>query len=144
MRLTPFISTAVLLSVSAPLFAQEWVEFASREDRFTCLFPVQPKVTETKYLSQHEANLPARVYTATQGKSTYKVTVVDYNPIERLLSERSRTLPALDLAIHVYGLGYWKTDVRSAVVYAASKFLERGVIPDVIDTASGSGDDCGA
>src|SRR4029077_10627997 len=44
---------------------------------------------------------------------------------ERLLSERSRTLPALDQAVHVYGLGYWKTDVRSAVVYAASKFLER-------------------
>ena len=32
---------------------------------------------------------------------------------------------ALDLAIHDYGPGYWKTDVRSAVVYAASKYLER-------------------
>jgi hypothetical protein len=53
------------------------------------------------------------------------VTVVDYNPVERLLTERSRTLPALDLAIHDYGPGYWKTDVRSAVVYAASKYLER-------------------
>ena len=26
------------------LFAQEWIEFASREDRFTCNFPSQPKV----------------------------------------------------------------------------------------------------
>ena len=51
--------------------------------------------------------------------------MIDYNPIERLLSERSRTLPALDLAIHAYGLGYWKTDVRGAAVYAMSKFLAR-------------------
>ena len=79
MRLTTFVATALALSVAAPLFAQEWVEFASREDRFTCLFPVQPKVTETTYLSQHEANLPARVYTASQGQSRYTVTVVDYN-----------------------------------------------------------------
>ena len=63
MCLTTLVTTALALSVAAPIFAQEWVEFASREDRFTCLFPVQPKVTETTYLSQHEANLPERVYT---------------------------------------------------------------------------------
>src|SRR6476660_1669481 len=94
MRLMPLISTALVLSVSAPLFAQEWVEFASREDRFTCLFPVQPKVTETTYMSQHEANLPARVYTAAQGKSTYKVTVVDYNQARSILTEKAKSCPA--------------------------------------------------
>src|SRR5579864_8152117 len=78
MRLTTLISTALALCVSAPLFADD-VEFASREDRFTIVFPAQPTVTETTYQSQHEAMLPARVYTATQGKSTFKVTVVDYN-----------------------------------------------------------------
>src|SRR5690348_8434099 len=78
MRLTPVISMAVALSMAAPIFAQEWVEFASREDRFTCLFPTQPKVTETTYLSQHEANLPARIYSAEQGQSRYSVTAVDY------------------------------------------------------------------
>ena len=61
MRLTPIISMVVVLSVGAPIFAQEWVEFASREDRFTCLFPTAPAVKETTYLSQHEANLPARI-----------------------------------------------------------------------------------
>ena len=71
------ISIALLLSISGALLAQEWVEFASREDRFTCLFPTQPQVTETTFLSQHEANLPARVYMATQGKSTFKLTVVE-------------------------------------------------------------------
>src|SRR6185436_12099552 len=69
MRLRPFVSTVFVLALAAPLIAQEWVEFASRDDRFTCLFPTQPKVTTTTYLSQHEAELPARIYTAEQGRS---------------------------------------------------------------------------
>src|SRR5947209_18012326 len=86
MRLKPLLCMAVALSVSAPIFAQEWVEFASREDRFTCLFPVQPKVTETTYLSQHEANLPARIYSATEGgQKRYSVTVVDCTQAQRSL-----------------------------------------------------------
>ena len=125
MRLMPLMSSALVLAMSGTSFAQEWTEFVSREDRFTITFPGQPTVTETTWTSQFSAILPARVYSGTQGSGRYSVTVVDYNPIERLLTERSRTLPALDLAVHVYGLGYWKTDVRSAVVYAASKYLER-------------------
>src|SRR5438067_1734542 len=127
MRLTPLISTAVLLSVSAPLFAQEWVEFASREDRFTCLFPVQPKVTETKYLSQHEANLPARVYTATQGKSTYKVTVVDYNQARPILAEKAKSCPAgAEPCLGGPGdEGHWKSDIRGAIDYASWQLMQR-------------------
>src|SRR2546423_15205602 len=94
MRLMPLISTAFALCVSGSLLAQECVEFASREDRFTCLFPTQPKITETTYLSQHEANLPARIYSATQGQSRYLVTVVDYNQAQRILTEKAKSCPA--------------------------------------------------
>ena len=73
-----FISTALAVSISGLLFAQEWIEFASKEDRFTCNFPVQPKITQTTYRSQHEADLPARIYSAAQGQSRYSVTVVDW------------------------------------------------------------------
>ena len=125
MRLMPLISSALVLAMSGTSFAQEWTEFVSREDRFTITFPGQPKVAETTWVSQFNAILPARIYSGTEGSGRYSVTVVDYNPIERLLSERSRTLPALDLAVHAYGLGYWKTDVRGAIIYAMSKFLER-------------------
>ena len=125
MRLMLLMSSALVLAMSGTSFAQEWTEFVSREDRFTITFPGQPTVTETTWTSQFSAILPARIYSGTQGSGRYSVTVVDYNPIERLLSERSRSLPALDLAVHAYGLGYWKTDVRSAVVYAMSKFLAR-------------------
>jgi hypothetical protein len=125
MRLIPLMSSALVLAMSGTSVAQEWIEFVSPEDHFTITFPGQPKVTETTWTSQFNAILPAHIYSGANSSGRYSVTVVDYNPIERLLSERSRTLPALDQAIHVYGLGYWKTDVRSAVVYAASKFLER-------------------
>jgi hypothetical protein len=125
MRLTPLLSAALVFAMAGTSFAQEWTEFASREERFTVTFPGRPRITETTWISQFGVILPARVYSGPEGSSRYSVTVVDYNPVERLLTERSRTLPALDLAIHDYGPGYWKTDVRSAVVYAASKYLER-------------------
>jgi hypothetical protein len=125
MRLMLLISSALVLAMSGTSFAQEWNEFVSQDDYFAITFPGQPKVTETTWTSQYSAILPARVYSGTQGSGRYSVTVVDYNPIERLLTERARTLPALDLAVVVYGIGYWKTDVRGAVVYAASRYLER-------------------
>ena len=93
MRLIPLIATALVLSISAPSFAQEWIEFASREDRFTCNFPAQPKVTETTYQSQFGADLPARLYSASQGQSRYSVTVVDYNQVERILTEKAKACP---------------------------------------------------
>jgi hypothetical protein len=92
MRFIPFFSIALMLSVSGFLFAQEWIEFASREDRFTCNFPSQPKVTATTYKSERGADLPARIYSVTQGQSRYSVTVVDYNPIEKILTEKAKDL----------------------------------------------------
>jgi hypothetical protein len=125
MRPTPLASLLLMLTVTATASAQQWTEYASPEDRFTIIFPGQPQVADTTWASQYGAILPARVYAGTQASGRFTVTVVDYNPIERLLTERSRRLPAFDLAVHEYGPGYWKTDVRGAVVYAASKYLER-------------------
>ena len=63
------MSTALVLSTSGAAIAQEWIEFASRDDRFTCNFPSQPKVTETTYRTEHGADLPAHTYSAAQGQS---------------------------------------------------------------------------
>jgi hypothetical protein len=125
MRPMLLLSSVLVLALAGTSDAQDWTEFSSPDEHFTIVFPGQPTVTETTWTSQFSAVLPARVYSAAVASGRYSVTVVDYNPIERLLTERSRTLPALDQAVHVYGTGYWKTDVRSAVVYAGSKFLER-------------------
>jgi hypothetical protein len=127
MRLMPLVSTVLVLSASAPLFAQEWVEFANREDRFTCLFPTQPKVTETTFLAQHEADLPTRVYTATQGQSRYSVTVVDYNQALRLLTEKAKSCPAgAEPCLGGPGdEGHWKADIRAALEWASWQFMKR-------------------
>lgn len=129
MRLTPTISMAVALSVAAPLFAQEWVEFASREDRFTCLFPTQPKVTETTYLSQHEANLPARIYSAEEGQSRYKVTVVDYTQAQRILTEKAKSCPAgAEPCLGGPGdEGHWRADIRGAIDWATWQLMKGDV-----------------
>lgn len=127
-RLFPLLSAALVLSVSLPSFAQEWVEVTSPEERFFAVFPGPPQVTETTWLSQFGAVLPARVYSVTRGQSRYSATVVDYNPVERLLVERATACPPGSntcQGIADWGIGYWKTDVRGAPVYALSKFLAR-------------------
>src|SRR5688572_20473618 len=114
MRLLLLGSAAFVVFVSRPVFTQEWIEFASPEERFTCVFPTQPKITETTWVSEYGAILPARVYSATQGQSRYSLTVVDYNPVERLLVEKSKSCPAgaeTCQGIADWGLGYWKNDV---------------------------------
>src|SRR5262245_17759144 len=68
LRLMSLISAALILFVSRPASSQEWVEFSSQEERITCVFPAQPKVTETMWISEYGAVLPARVYSATQGQ----------------------------------------------------------------------------
>ena len=127
-RLIPVMSAALVLSLGLPSIAQEWVEFPSQEERVFFVFPGRPEVTETSWVSQFGAILPARVYRVTRGQSHYSATVVDYNPIERLLVERSRSCPPganTCQGIPDWGIGYWKTDMRGALVYALSKFLER-------------------
>jgi hypothetical protein len=127
MRLTPLISAAFVLSISGPSFAQEWIEFASREDRFTCNFPSEPKVTETTYRSEYGAGLPARVYSATQGQSRYSVTVVDYSQAQRILTEKAKACPvgAETCSGGAGNEGYWRNDVRGALVYASWQFMKR-------------------
>ena len=124
------VSAGLMLCGSVFAFAQEWIEFASREERLTCLFPTQPKITETAWTSEYGAILPARVYSATQGPSRYSLTVVDYNPIEQLMVEKSKSCPPgteTCQGVGDWGLGYWKNDMRGAIVYAVSKFVERDV-----------------
>ena len=127
MRLTPLISAAFALSISGPSFAQEWIEFASREDRFTCNFPSEPKVTKTTYRSEYGADLPARLYSATQGQSRYSVTVVDYNQAQRILTEKAKACPAgAETCSGAAGNeGYWRNDVRGAIVYTSWQFMKR-------------------
>jgi hypothetical protein len=108
----------------------EWEEIVSQEERFSAVFPGRPTIQETPWMSQFGAVLPARVYGLAKGRSRFSATVVNYNPVERLLVERSRSCPPganTCQGIADWGVGYWKTDIRGALFYVMSKFLERDV-----------------
>src|SRR5262249_29954492 len=121
------MSTALVLGASALLFAQEWIEFASREDRFTCNFPSQPKIAQTTYLSLHQPDLSARIYIATQGQSRYTVTVLHYTQHQRILEEKAKTCTAgAEPCLRSPGdEGHWKADIRGAIDYATWQYLQR-------------------
>ena len=76
-------------------------------------------------------HLPARVYSASRGRERYSITVVDYRGVEAQGVARANACPAGaepcrgGQAGSVIGPGYWKQDVRGAVMYATFKLLQR-------------------
>jgi len=58
--------------------AQDWFEYVNETERFAVSLPAQPSASSTTFLSDSGAALPAQMFTATDGQSTYTVTVVDY------------------------------------------------------------------
>lgn len=129
MRLSPLVLAALILCISAPALAQEYVEFVSKDDRFSATFPVQPTLTQTTYMSQFGAALPARVYSAEPGRGRYVVTVVDYSNIEPLLTAKAKACPPGAEACRgggtSTGAGYWRADFAGAVIYATWQFMQR-------------------
>ena len=126
-------ATLALMLSGSSLAAQggggQWIEFTSREDRFTGNFPIQPKVTQTTYQSQYGADLPARVYTAEQGQSRYSMTVVDYSQIEKILTAKAQKCAARTEGCYggtgFSGVGHWRLDYHGALLHATWKLMER-------------------
>src|SRR5258708_7399859 len=118
---------SIALVLPGVLFAEEWIEYANRADRFTCNFPSQPKMTESTYRSEHGAELPARVYSASEGKNKYSVTVVDYGQVQRILTEKAKSCPVgAEPCLGAPGdEGHWKADLRGALVFASWKLMQR-------------------
>jgi hypothetical protein len=71
-----------MLLVSAFSFGQEWGEYVNREEMFVVVFPGQPMIQNTTFESEFEIQLPAKVFSAKSGPSSYKITVVDYKDAE--------------------------------------------------------------
>jgi len=132
MRLMSLVPAVLLLMLGTPALAQEWDEFVSPEDGFKVNFPGKPTMTATTYESEYGAKLPAHVYAADRGKEHYSLTAVDYNPIEGLLTERAKACPPYaDERCTGFGggatvgAGYWRTDIRGALVWASWQFMQR-------------------
>ena len=91
-----------ILLVSAPAFAQDWIEYRDQSERFGVTLPGEPAIQEITYTSWRGATLPARVYTVEDGASRYSVTVVNYATDEDV------------------------TDVNGSVAYEAWRMRRRG------------------
>ena len=120
------LAVGFVLSASLPAIAQEWTDYVSIQDGFKILFPGQPRVSATTWESEFRYRLPARVYSAEKNGERYSVTVVDYNPIEAQGIERRNACPPGAepcIGSDLSGPGYWKHDIRGAIVFAAGKFL---------------------
>jgi hypothetical protein len=121
MRLKPLLPAAFVLSLSSPVLAQDWIEYTSPQDLFIVNFPGQPTVTDTPYPTEFGVTTPARVYTVSDGSSRYSVTVVDYAAAERLHADRAKGCTGYPDTC----TNRWNNDLRGALDYAVSQFIER-------------------
>ena len=131
-RITWLVLGAVLFVVPSVFAQSEFKEFLSKEDFFSANFPSTPVVTTITWETEYGAKLPARVYTATapvpQGARKYVATVVDYNPVRQILTEKAKSCDPRDErcggTYPIEGVGYWKNDIRGAMIYAAARYLQ--------------------
>ena len=119
MRVLLLLSLPVVLFTSGPSFAQDWIKYVDRTERFIVNLPVEPEVKDIPYPSEYGATLPARIYSADDRSSTYAITVVDYTEAERSLMER------YELTGEPYRSDLLTSDVLGSIAYAAWKFRQR-------------------
>lgn len=124
MRRISLIAAVLSLFISAPAFAQEWIEYESRADFFSVSLPAKPKVRDITYRTEYEISLPGRVYSYEDGPKRYIVTVVDYRDAERIHADLSKSCKAAGGDGDICN-DHSKTDLRGAMIYATWSFLQR-------------------
>jgi hypothetical protein len=129
MRRTAPVFLLVLL-VAGPASAQEWTDYVNIRDGFKALFPGQPTVTETTSTSQAGFVLPERVYAFERGpRERYALRVIDYTGVQAMGAERAKKCPPGSETClgseGLSGVGYWKHDVRGALLHATFPYIKR-------------------
>lgn len=128
MRLIPLIPAALILCISEPAIAQDWMRFVSRDDGFSANYPGQPKIEATTYATEYRQTLPARIYSAADALGRYSTTVVDYRDIEKLHTDRAATCRAAKGANLQDGdacQNDFRVDVAGATDHAVWNFMKR-------------------
>jgi len=132
MRLHRLAFGLAVLLIASTAAAQEWIDYTSREDRFSVNLPSAPTIHEFMYTSWRQIKLPARTYTVERGGEKYSVTVVDYTVAEAAHAERAKNceVGAQNLCAGngtvAQGVGGWKYDVLGAADHATQEILQRG------------------
>ncbi len=118
MRVAFLMAALCVLFSAQPALAQDWTEYENRVDHFTVPAPGEPKVDTIAWDSEYGAKFPGRVYTWTQRRARYSVTVVDYSDAERIHSE-------LNHVAYRGGPGYWTIDIMASIDYAATRYRQK-------------------
>ena len=141
MRVTSVATLALVGVLSVSVLAQEdWVDFRSDQDKFTCNFPGQPKVTDITYTTHSGLQLPGHVYTSVLGPDhKFVITVIDYRTITQVGLAKQKTCPpgaepcagGNGQPGNSTGPGYSKADRAGAMVDAVWRLMQG---PDVAKT----------
>jgi len=78
MHMFKLAAAAALVMFAGAAYAQDWIDFTERTEKFFVNFPAQPKVEEFPYESEYGFTVSAKKFTATRGEASYSVTVVNY------------------------------------------------------------------
>lgn len=76
-----FLSMLALISAN-PVAAQSWFEFVETEELFSVVLPHEPEVEEFTYHSGFHAELPGKLYSASDAAGEYTITVVNFAPTQ--------------------------------------------------------------
>ena len=118
------IAATLVLFISGPSFAQEWVEYASPADYFSINFPADPKVENITYTTEFGMNLPGRVYTSPEGPNHYSVTAIDYTGAAKMHAERSKECLASGKYPDICS-DHGRLDLRGAIDFATWSYLKK-------------------
>jgi hypothetical protein len=88
------VTFGVLVAVG-PAAAKGWKEYSYPGSFFAVSFPADPKIETITYQDADRRSAEARVYSATQGKSVLKMTVVDLPDANDESTEIARAIGAL-------------------------------------------------
>jgi len=121
MRLIPLVPAALILCMSGPSAAQDWVEYSSRADSFTVNFPGQPTVRDITYTTEFGITIPGHVHSYEAGPTRYSVTVVDYANVQKIHAERVKDCKGYpDTCGNPY-----VAELRGAMDYATWNFIKK-------------------
>jgi hypothetical protein len=121
MRVSALVPAALIVLMSGPAAAQDWIEYTSKDDLFIVNFPGEPSVRAIDYPTEYGITLPGRVYTVEDRGSRYSVTVIDYTAAERLHTERAKGCQGYpDICTNRTA-----NDLRGALDYAVAQLLQR-------------------
>jgi hypothetical protein len=121
MRLMRLVPAALIVFLAAPAFAQEWVEYYSRDDRFLVNFPKQPQVKTITYHTEYDLDLPAHQHFYDDGPNHYSVTVVDYSDVVKIHGDKVKGCTLYPDQCTNQGAN----ELRGALDYAVWNFLKR-------------------